>query len=163
MTIVRDQRYGPAEPNLLDVYVPTECSEIGKPVLLFVHGGGFFSGDKRWSDKVCFEGLWRAVSTKLTKLKYWANIGNWFAQQGIVVVVAGHQLVFYDKDETSSKEVESSVQYPAGADDIQLIREWIYHNISAKMFGEGSIDKVILFGHSSGGAHIAMNLYAAGE
>ncbi|KAJ5831945.1 hypothetical protein N7474_000256 [Penicillium riverlandense] len=143
--IVRDQRYGPAERNLLDVYVPADNSTTGKPVLLFMHGGGFFSGDKGWSDK------------------YWANIGNWFAQHGIVVVVATHQLVFYDKNEASDKEVPSSVQYPAGADDIQLIREWIYNNIAAKKFGAGSTDKVVLFGHSSGGAHIAMNLYAAGD
>jgi acetyl esterase/lipase len=26
--------------------------EAEKPVLLFVHGGGFFSGDKGWSEKV---------------------------------------------------------------------------------------------------------------
>ena len=79
------------------------------------------------------------------------------------MVVASHQLVPFDKNETSSKEVQPTVQYPSGADDIQLIREWIYNNIAAKKFGEGSTDKVVLFGHSSGGAHIAMNLYAAGE
>jgi acetyl esterase/lipase len=26
--------------------------EAENPVLLFVHGGGFFSGDKGWSEKV---------------------------------------------------------------------------------------------------------------
>jgi prenylcysteine alpha-carboxyl methylesterase len=55
-----------------------------------------------------------------------------------------------------------NVQYPAGANDIQLVREWVYKNISREEFGGGSPDKVFLFGHSSGGAHIAMNLYAAG-
>ena len=45
---------------------------------------------------------------------------------------------------------------------MQLAREWIYNHIAAEKYGNGSVDKVVLFGHSSGGAHIAMNLYAAG-
>ena len=46
---------------------------------------------------------------------------------------------------------------------MQLAREWIYNNIAAEKYGKGSVNKVILFGHSSGGAHIATNLYAAGK
>lgn len=65
-------------------------------------------------------------------------------------MVISHQLVPY-------------VQYPGGADDIQMAREWIHRNITHEKYGSGSIDKVFLFGHSSGGAHICMNLYAAGE
>jgi len=67
-----------------------------------------------------------------------------------VTVVANHQLVPH-------------VRYPGGADDIQLAREWILNNIASEKYGKGSVDKVILFGHSSGGAHIAANLYAAGK
>lgn len=46
---------------------------------------------------------------------------------------------------------------------MQLAREWVFHNIADSKYGRGSPEKVILIGHSSGGAHIAMNLYAAGE
>ncbi|KIX03825.1 uncharacterized protein Z518_07378 [Rhinocladiella mackenziei CBS 650.93] len=135
VSVVRDEQYGPAERNRLDIFVPRSNSKEedgGRPVLLFVHGGGFFSGDKLWTEKV------------------YSNIGWFFAQQGIITVVANHQLVPH-------------VQYPGGADDMQLAREWIYTNISLAKFGRGSVDKVVLFGHSSGGAHIAMNLYAAGD
>jgi prenylcysteine alpha-carboxyl methylesterase len=55
------------------------------------------------------------------------------------------------------------VEYPGGANDIQLAREWIFNHISAEKYGQGSVNKVFLFGHSSGGAHVAMNLYAAGK
>jgi prenylcysteine alpha-carboxyl methylesterase len=67
-----------------------------------------------------------------------------------VTVIANHQLVPH-------------VKYPGGAEDLQLVREWVYNNISASKYGSGSPDKVILLGHSSGGAHITANLYAAGE
>ena len=51
MGIIRDERYGPAERNRLDIFFPLS-KLAGKPVVLFVHGGGFFSGDKGWSEKV---------------------------------------------------------------------------------------------------------------
>ncbi|KAF3397558.1 hypothetical protein DPV78_008366 [Talaromyces pinophilus] len=131
VSVIRDERYGPAERNRLDVFVP-HGDETDRPVLMYVHGGGFFSGDKLWTDKV------------------YSNIGWFFAQHGVITVVINHQLVPH-------------VQYPGGADDIQLAREWICNNITTEKFGRGSVDKVVLFGHSSGGAHIAMNLYAAGD
>ncbi|KAJ9157264.1 Alpha/beta-hydrolase [Pleurostoma richardsiae] len=133
VTVLRDERYGPAERNRLDVFFSRKgIKDPSKPVLVFVHGGGFFSGDKAWSEKC------------------WANIGNYFAEHGMVVVLVNHQLVPH-------------VQYPGGADDIQLVREWIFSNIAAEKFGRGSLDKVVLFGHSSGGAHIMSNLCAAGD
>ncbi|KAF2793595.1 alpha/beta-hydrolase [Melanomma pulvis-pyrius CBS 109.77] len=140
--VIRDQRYGPAPRNLLDVFIPVNNLQHEKPVLLFVHGGGFFSGDKRWSEKC------------------WANVGNFFAQQGIIAVVANHQLVPYHSNGGDTPP-HSDVRYPAGAKDMQLVREWIYNNIAADKFGRGSVDKVVLFGHSSGGAHIAMNIYGS--
>lgn len=67
-----------------------------------------------------------------------------------MTVVVNHQLV-------------PNVQYPGGANDMQLARQWVYDNTSKPEFGGGSTEKVFLFGHSSGGAHVAMNLYAGGE
>ncbi|KAF3011543.1 hypothetical protein E8E14_010500 [Neopestalotiopsis sp. 37M] len=129
--VKKDETYGPAERNRLDVYVPRGDGK-DRTVLVYIHGGGFFSGDKAWSDK-CY-----------------ANIGYFFADRGVVTVVVNHQLV-------------PNVQYPGGANDMQLARQWVYDNVSKPEFGGGSTEKVFLFGHSSGGAHVAMNLYAAGD
>ncbi|KAK4505485.1 hypothetical protein PRZ48_003448 [Zasmidium cellare] len=80
----------------------------------------------------------------------YANIGYHFAKQGIVTVVISYRLT-------------PNVKYPGGAEDIQAVREWIFNNISSQEYGSGSPEKVVLFGHSAGGAHIATNLYAAGD
>src|SRR4051794_7812747 len=44
--VERDVKYGPAERNLLDVFTP-EATSPARPVLIFVHGGGFTTGNKR--------------------------------------------------------------------------------------------------------------------
>ncbi|KAL4879449.1 Alpha/Beta hydrolase protein [Aspergillus karnatakaensis] len=138
ITVVRNERYGPHDRNLLDVFIPSSTntgSDKNRPVLMYVHGGGFFSGDKQWSEKV------------------YSNIGYYFAQHNIVTVVVNHRLV-------------PQVTYPGGAEDMQMAREWIYKYIGDERFGCGDAERVVLLGHSSGGAHVAMNLYAgepAGE
>ena len=42
----RDVKYGAADRNLLDVFMPATASP-SRPVLIFVHGGGFTAGNKR--------------------------------------------------------------------------------------------------------------------
>jgi triacylglycerol lipase len=44
--VERDLKYGPAERNLLDVFMPQAITS-GRPVLIFVHGGAFIGGSKR--------------------------------------------------------------------------------------------------------------------
>jgi len=43
--IERDVKYGAADRNLLDVFMP-ETASLARPVLIFVHGGAFVAGDK---------------------------------------------------------------------------------------------------------------------
>jgi hypothetical protein len=43
--VERDIQYGPADRNLLDVFVP-EATTSARPVLMFVHGGAFVGGNK---------------------------------------------------------------------------------------------------------------------
>jgi len=44
--IERDVKYGTADRNLLDVFMP-DTGASPRPVLIFVHGGAFVGGDKR--------------------------------------------------------------------------------------------------------------------
>ncbi|KAL8279762.1 hypothetical protein RQP46_007857 [Phenoliferia psychrophenolica] len=76
--VVRDVRYGPAERNVLDIYLPDVPKE-GAPVVAYVHGGGFFGGDKQWSQHA------------------YSNIGHCFASNGILAVIANYQLVPFVK------------------------------------------------------------------
>ena len=49
-TVESDIAYGPANDqpgsNLLDVYVPNAASATPRPVFVWIHGGGWFTGDK---------------------------------------------------------------------------------------------------------------------
>jgi prenylcysteine alpha-carboxyl methylesterase len=54
-------------------------------------------------------------------------------------------------------------QYPAPADDVQLVREWVASNIASEEYGHGDPSRIVLIGQSAGGAHVATNLYAAGD
>ncbi|KAJ4480101.1 Alpha/Beta hydrolase protein [Lentinula aciculospora] len=121
--------YGPHKRNVLDVYTPTEVSTSQRPVMIYVHGGGLVAGDKSW-----FKG------------SLYANIGDYFASHGIVTVLINYRLV-------------PDVTYPGGGDDIQMAREWVYHNISKTEFGNGDPKKVVLVGQSAGSLHIATNIY----
>lgn len=65
---VADQKYGPAERNVLDVYKPANADGT-QPVMIFAHGGGFVRGDKAGA----------------------ANIGTYFAKHGVVAIVINYR------------------------------------------------------------------------
>ncbi|WP_322047963.1 alpha/beta hydrolase [Paraburkholderia sp. J67] len=65
-----DIAYGEDERHKLDVYLPTSGDTKGRPLLLFVHGGGFVRGDRR--DR--------------------ANVGYRFAREGFVTVLPSYRL-----------------------------------------------------------------------
>src|SRR5579863_10286346 len=54
--IERDVKYGPADRNLLDVFMP-QATTSGRPVLMFVHGGAFVRGNKRMPDSPFYDNV----------------------------------------------------------------------------------------------------------
>lgn len=69
VTAITDLAYGPHARHRIDIYHP-DAPGTGRPVLVFLHGGGFIRGDK--SDR--------------------ANLGYWGAKQGFVTALMNYRL-----------------------------------------------------------------------
>ncbi|HVY63638.1 MAG TPA: nuclear transport factor 2 family protein, partial [Gammaproteobacteria bacterium] len=99
LTVVRDLRYGPAERNVLDVFTSPDPGH-GKPVVVFVHGGGFARGAKRT------EGT-----------PFYDNVGLWAAAYGLVGVTINYRLA------------PQSV-WPSGIEDVGAAVAWLKANVA---------------------------------
>jgi len=98
----RDVKYGPAERNLLDVFTP-EAASPARPVLIFIHGGGFVAGNKRSPVFGAF----------------YDNIMLWAVKSGFVGVNMTYRLA-------------PASPWPAGAEDIGAAVKWVADNIAAR-------------------------------
>lgn len=99
--VERDVKYGPAERNLLDVFVP-DSSSGARPVLIFVHGGGFVAGNKRNPNSPFYD-----------------NIMLWAVKNGFVGVNMTYRLA-------------PASPWPAGAEDIASVVQWVTKEIAAR-------------------------------
>jgi acetyl esterase/lipase len=70
------------------------------------------------------------------------NVPLWFARQGFVGINLEYRLA-------------PAATYPAGAQDVGLAVEWAARNVAA--YG-GDVSRIVLMGHSAGGAHVAAYL-----
>jgi arylformamidase len=98
--ITRDYRYGPADRNRLDVFEPAKRDSTPRPVLLFVHGGGFTQGDKS------------APNTP-----FYDNVGLWAVRNGHIGVTMTYRLA-------------PQYTWPAGSDDVSSAVKWVRENIA---------------------------------
>lgn len=99
VAVTKDLPYGSHPRQVLDVY-GREGERSDRPVLVYVHGGGFVRGAKD-SDQTPF----------------FANIGGWAAQQGWVGVTINYRLA-------------PDHGYPAGAQDVASAITWVVENIA---------------------------------
>lgn len=88
VTLTSDLPYGPHARHRLDVYQPA-APGANRPVLLFLHGGGFIRGDK--ADR--------------------ANLGWWGARQGLVTVLANYRLAPEAQWPSGGEDVASAWQW----------------------------------------------------
>jgi acetyl esterase/lipase len=100
--VERDVKYGLADRNLLDVFAPDTASSA-RPVLIFVHGGGFTSGNRRSNFSNAF----------------YDNIMLWAAKNGFVGVNMTYRLA-------------PASPWPAGAEDIAAAVQWVADNIATR-------------------------------
>jgi triacylglycerol lipase len=119
VSIERDVAYGPDPLHKLDIYTAPHA-DARRPVLLFVHGGGYTRGDKHGAF-------------------YPDNITLWAAKQGMVGVNINYRLA-------------PQAPFPEAARDLAAAIAWTRAN--AVRYG-GDPDRIILFGHSAGGNHVA--------
>lgn len=96
----RDIAYGPHDRHRLDIFTGDEGSD--RPILIYVHGGGFVSGDKA-----------------LPGTPFYDNIGIWAAQQGFVGVTMTYRLAPHHP-------------WPAGAGDVAAAIAWLRRNITSR-------------------------------
>jgi len=87
LAIKRDLAYGPHERHRIDVFTPA-AKGSKRPILVFIHGGGFSRGGKSAPGSPFFD-----------------NIGTWAARQGFVGVTLNYRYA-------------PQFQYPSGAEDM---------------------------------------------
>lgn len=98
VTATVDIAYGPNPRHRLDVYEPALRPQQVMPVLIFLHGGGFISGDKQEPNT-----------------PYYANIGRHFARRGVLTVLPTYRL--------APQHV-----WPSGALDVAAAVRWTRDN-----------------------------------
>jgi acetyl esterase/lipase len=99
--VERDVKYGSADRHLLDVFMP-EANSTARPVLIYIHGGGFVAGNKRNPGSPFYD-----------------NIMLWAAKNGFVGVNATYRLA-------------PSSTWPAGAEDLAAVVEWVSQKIGER-------------------------------
>ena len=98
--IERDLKYGPADRNLLDIFMP-ESASSARPVLIFVHGGGFVAGNKRTGSSPFYD-----------------NIMLWALKNGFIGVNITYRLA-------------PESPWPAAAEDVAAAVRWVAENIAS--------------------------------
>jgi acetyl esterase/lipase len=100
VTVTSDVKYGSHERHRLDIF---SCgSDTGRPVFVFVHGGGFVGGDK---------------SDASGAFPYYENIGVWAARRGFVGVTITYRRA-------------PEFRWPSGAEDVGAALTWLRANIA---------------------------------
>src|SRR5690606_23920870 len=100
--VVKDVPYGDHERHVLDVYRPIDLRDGDRrPVIVYVHGGGFVRGAKDSESG-----------------PYFGNLGAWAVQQGWIAVVIDYRLA-------------PAHRYPSGAEDVAAAVAWTAGNATA--------------------------------
>jgi acetyl esterase/lipase len=91
--IERDLKYGPAERNRLDIFMP-QATTSGRPVLIFVHGGAFIGGNKRMPGSPFYD-----------------NIMLWAVKNGFIGVNMTYRLAPQSPWPAGAEDIASAIQW----------------------------------------------------
>jgi triacylglycerol lipase len=98
--VFRDLAYGPHERHRLDVFTTSSSSQ--RPVLLFVHGGGFVGGNKHTPGSPFYD-----------------NVARWAHRNGLLGVNMTYRLA-------------PEHRWPSGSDDVGRAVQWLRENAAAQ-------------------------------
>lgn len=98
--VTRDSTYGTHERHRLDIFEAQQRAAQPRPVLLFVHGGGFVRGDKRMPGS-----------------PYNDNVALWAVRNGLVGVNMTYRLA-------------PEFMWPSGPEDVAAAVTWVRDNIA---------------------------------
>lgn len=99
MRVNRDLAYGPGERQLLDVFGTSEPG-VARPVLVFVHGGGFTGGNKH-----------------MPGTPFYDNIGLWAMRAGLVGVNMTYPLA-------------PAATWPSASENVARALRWVRTHIA---------------------------------
>ena len=120
----RDLAYGSGPKETLDLFTP-EAKGAKRPILVFVHGGGFVGGDK-------------SKAGNGAPSPFYDNIMIWAVNHGLIGVNINYELA-------------PKAQYPTVQRQIAEAVAWARKNAAA--WG-GDPDRIVVWGHSAGAAHV---------
>lgn len=95
--VQRDVAYGNHERQRLDIFTPAAALEPQRPLLIFVHGGGFVAGDKHTEGS-----------------PFYSNVGQWAVRNGCNGVTMTYRLA-------------PKAQWPSGVEDLHLLLRFLRH------------------------------------
>ncbi|MEY3660668.1 MAG: hypothetical protein RLZZ169_1494 [Pseudomonadota bacterium] len=90
----RDLRYGNDERQRLDIFTPASGADPRRPLLVFVHGGGFVAGDKHSEGSPFF-----------------SNVGVWAVSQGFNAVNITYRLAPRARWPSGVEDLRSAVDF----------------------------------------------------
>ncbi|KAJ7465374.1 alpha/beta-hydrolase [Mycena galericulata] len=123
-------KYGSTDRHQLDVYYPPSTGKK-HPILVYVYGGGFISGERRLAAPVDVA---------------YGNLGLYFAKRGFVTIIPDYRLA-------------PGTTFPGPAQDIHDAVAWAVAH-PAELGPDADIHSVFLLGHSAGGVHTLTLLLA---
>lgn len=103
ISVTRHLSYGTDSQNLADVFAPVSTGVgTARPVLMFVHGGGFTAGERRLGPNSPF----------------YDNVGVWAVRHGFIGINMTYRRA-------------PRARWPAAADDVETAIEWAARTIDA--------------------------------
>ena len=97
-TVTLDLQYGPDDRHCLDLYCPPDIYAQPRPLILFIHGGGFDGGNRRMPGSYLY-----------------ANVAAWANCHGFAAALMSYRLA-------------PAARWPAGAEDIERALGWLAQN-----------------------------------